>query len=91
MPRHRVIGSGRKAKPGFRVKWTLKIRAELASIIEQYFWSELNGKPIYGRRTALVEQLLEEWVEQNIRPQTIAEAPPPDVHPAQPVGEITHA
>lgn len=61
----RRIGQGRKAAIGPKVKWNIKVPAELAAIIENHFWSTTLGKPIYGKRNALIVEKLWEYVHEN--------------------------
>lgn len=55
----------RKAPSGPKVKWNIKVPAELAAIIENHFWSSTHGKPIYGKRNELIVSKLWEYVREN--------------------------
>lgn len=55
---------GRKPFADRPVNWKLSIRGSTAAAIELYFTDPLTGEVKKGARSKLVNQLLEEWLQQ---------------------------
>lgn len=67
----------RKASVGPKVRWNIKVPAELAAVLENHFWSSTLGKPIYGKRNALIVKLLTDYVEANQLDRAVVTILPP--------------
>lgn len=53
---------GRKL-PYDRVEWKISLPAHVAARVELRLPAPAGGKPRYGARSRLVEQLLDEWLK----------------------------
>lgn len=64
----------RPFKPDLIKKWKISLPATLAGTIEFYLFDRIHNKPLYGSRSALVEDLLEKWVAEQQAKQAAFEA-----------------
>lgn len=53
---------GKPRKPYLRVDWKLSLPAHLAGRVDLLLVDPLTGKPKYGARSRLSEQLYEHWL-----------------------------
>lgn len=52
----------RPFNPELTKAWKVILKAELAARVELAIWDSVNNKPEYGKRGALLELLLEDWL-----------------------------
>ena len=45
------------------VRWRINIDAEIAKRVDDALFDAVRGKPGYGERSALVDELLREWLD----------------------------
>lgn len=69
---------GRKAHIDPPVNFVLSIPQSLAAKVELLLYDPTTGKPAYGGRSALIQQLLREWVESQLLTR---ENKPPIINP----------
>lgn len=51
----------RPYREGIQVKWKLSLDASIAGRVENILMDPMTGKPRYGARARLVEELLKRW------------------------------
>lgn len=55
---------GRPRKHEYQIDWKLQIDAPVAARVEQLLWDSALGKPRYGARNQLINELLREWLDR---------------------------
>lgn len=60
---------GRKAHADPPVKYVISVPSTLSAKVELLLFDPVTQKPLYGGRSALITQLLREWVERQVRVQ----------------------
>lgn len=55
---------GRKALTIPNIDWKIRVRSTLAAEVELLLLDPVRGRASYGDRSALINTLLEEWVEK---------------------------
>lgn len=51
------------------IEWKLTVPSSLSARVEFQLFDPVRGKPKYGARSALINQLLTEWVEKQEQAQ----------------------
>jgi hypothetical protein len=59
--------SGRKKHVIPSVRWRVEVREDLAAKTELILYDPLRQEIAYGARSALVNQLLEEWLSKQLK------------------------
>lgn len=60
--------------PDLIKKWKVSLPATLAGTVEFLLFDRVHNKPMYGSRSALVEALLQQWVDEQKKLQDAADA-----------------
>jgi hypothetical protein len=55
---------GRPRSPENYTQWKVHIDATIAARVEMRFFDPIRGKPKYGSRHELINELLREWLEK---------------------------
>lgn len=63
---------GRRPNPEPSKTWKIHVKATTAGRVEAILFDPVKGKPTYGSRGELVNNLLERWIAEQTAPQLVA-------------------
>ena len=67
------MSRGRKPHTEKSVRWRIEVKEKIALQVELLLLDPLTGEIAYGARSALINQLLAEWLEKQRRAKVVVE------------------